>query len=351
MIGRGLRLRRRLWLVLAGLFLLVAAPVFRLTGGDGRIEYIGVPRLQLPMPSAPPGMSPVGADAERASAASAGLAAMPPVFPALIEENPFGPLPRIGPDGRRPLLAYARPFDLDDQRPRLALLVVGLGLQADLSQAAIALPGEVSLQFSAYAPDLPGWVGRARRAGHEVLLDLPMQPPDYPASDPGPHGLLATASDEDNLQRLDWLLARATGYVAVAGSGAGFAGSGRAAAVLDVLARRGLALVELGERHLEAGAGAVGLPYASAPTTIDAELSLPSIERALARLETEALRQGSALVLVQGYPSSLERLRRWTASLRDKGLVLAPVSALLIRQPWLAAAARGGAEPRGRSQS
>ncbi len=273
-----------------------------------------------------------------------------PVLPALIEDGPFGPLPRIAPDGRRPFLAYARPFDLDDRRPRIALLVVGLGLQTDLTEAAIALPGEISLHFSAYAADLPSWFERARRAGHEVLLDLPMEPTDYPASDPGPHTLLASNSTDENLKRLDWLLARATGYIAVAGSGARFATSERASPVLDVLAMRGLAVVEVGRTDLAATAAAVGLPYASAPTAIDADPSMLSIDYALAGLEVEALQNGSALGVAQGYPVSLERLRLWSATLGDKGLVLAPVSAVVIEQSGLSAEVRGDAEGRGRAQ-
>ena len=112
------------------------------------------------------------------------------VDPSLIEHGPFGPLPRIGPDGRRPLFAYARPFNFEDARPKVAVLILGLGLRAELFEAALALPGPIGLQLSPYAPDLPALVERARRAGHEVLLDLPMEPADYPASDPGPHTLL-----------------------------------------------------------------------------------------------------------------------------------------------------------------
>lgn len=35
---------------------------------------------------------------------------------------------------------------------------------------------------------------RAREAGHEILLQLPMEPFDYPDSDPGPQTLLASAA-------------------------------------------------------------------------------------------------------------------------------------------------------------
>jgi polysaccharide deacetylase 2 family uncharacterized protein YibQ len=233
------------------------------------------------------------------------------------------------------LFAYAQPFDFSDRRPKVAVIILGLGLRADLFDAALALPGPVGLQLSPYAPDLPALVERARRAGHEVLLDLPMEPADYPASDPGPHTLLADNSREENLERLDWVLSRASGYAALAGAGGRFAGSDQAAAVLDVLARRGLALIEVGAGRLEGAAAAAGLPYASAPHALDQDPSAPVIDRALGGLEAAALAGGSALGLAQDYPVSLERLRLWLATLADKGLVLAPVSAVLIEQSGL----------------
>jgi uncharacterized protein len=345
--GRGSRLQRPLWLLVAGPLVLGGAAAAWLIGGKPRVDFVGVPVVQLPLPDVPARASPVS-EAEPPAAPAA--APLPAVIAALIENGPFGQLPGLGPDGSQPFLAYARPFNLHDQRPRVALLIVGLGPQADLTDAAIDLPGEISLEFSAYGSDLPGWIERARRAGHEVLLDLPMEPADYPASDPGPHTLLASDPDERVLKHLDWLLSRATGYVAVAGSGARFAANGRAATALEVLARRGLALVELGEADLAARATAVGLPYASAGAPLDMEPSTRSIDRALAGLEAEALRKGSALVSAQAYPISLVRLRRWAATLGDKGLVLAPVSAVLVRQPVPAAEVRGEAERSGRAQ-
>jgi uncharacterized protein len=348
--GRARRRPRSVWLLFAGLSIVGGAATTLMLGGEGKVHFTGVPRLQLPLPNAPAGAPAFLPEADPGVEAGSRSATSVPVFPQLIEDGPFGPLPRIAPDGRRPFLAYARAFDLDDQRPRIALLIVGLGLQTDLTEAAIGLPGEFSLHFSAYASDLPSWFERARRSGHEVLLDLPMEPLDYPASDPGPHTLLASNSTEENLKRLDWLLARATGYIAVAGSGARFAASERAAPVLDVLARRGLAVLEVGQADLATTAATVGLPYASAPTAIDADPSMLSIDYALAGLEVAALQNGSALGVAQGYPVSLERLRLWVATLADKGLVLAPVSAVVIEQSGLSAEVRGKAQGRGRAQ-
>jgi uncharacterized protein len=69
---------------------------------------------------------------------------------------------------------------------------------------------------------------------------------------------------------------------------------------------------------------------------LDQDPSALAIDLALAGLETEALTRGSALAVAHDHPMSLERLRLWAAALESKGLVLAPVSAVLIEQSGLA---------------
>jgi hypothetical protein len=317
-------------LVFAGLAAALSAAALLLPGiGDG-LHVTGVPELQLPMPVPKSFAPPNSPGAARGSAAELPSS-------TLSEKGGFGPTPGIAAAGQRPLVTYARPFNRADGRPRIALLVVGLGLQAELTETAIRLPGEISLQFSVYASGLQGWIERARGAGHEVLLDLPMEPQDYPASDPGPHTLLAGDPIDANLHRLEWVLARAAGYIALAGGGTRFAASAAAAPVLDALARRGLGLIEIGHDDLASGASAAGLPYASVPGLVDQDPSIASIDTALAGLEADALRHGRALGVAQAYPVSLERLRLWAMTLADKGLVLEPVSALVIERAGLAA--------------
>jgi polysaccharide deacetylase 2 family uncharacterized protein YibQ len=331
--------RRSRWYAI-GLALVAAGAGWMALGDEGAVRYRGVAMVELPLPPAekrPATATTLPQTGDGAGPGSAHVTdrSTPSVDPSLIEDGPFGPLPRIGPDGRRPLFAYARPFNFEDRRPKVAVMILGLGLRAELFEAALALPGPIGLQLSPYAPDLPALVEQARRAGHEVLLDLPMEPADYPASDPGPHTLLADNSPEENLKRLDWVLSRASGYAALAGGGGRFAGSEQVAGVLDVLARRGLALIELGAGQLEGAAAAAGLPYTSAPHMIDRDPSAAAIELSLGGLEAAAQAGGSVLGLAQDHPVSLERLRVWAATLADKGLVLAPVSAVLIEQSGL----------------
>jgi polysaccharide deacetylase 2 family uncharacterized protein YibQ len=296
---------------------------------EASLRNAAVARIELPLPDvarpapAPNLLSHAADDVERLRPDR-----------ALLEDGPFGPLPRIAPDGRRPFLAYARPFNLEDRRPKIALLLAGLDPQAELLEAALTLPAPIGLQFSPYAPELPATFARARGAGHEVLLELPW-PADKLASDPGHHTMLDGGIDE-HLKRLDWALAQASGYFALAGGAPGSFGGDQAEAVLDVLARRGLALIELGDARLAPAAAAAGLPYASARRTIGDDPSAPAIDHALAALEAEALAAGSVLGVARGHPAALDRLRRWAATLEAKGLVLAPVSAVLIEQAGLA---------------
>jgi hypothetical protein len=119
------------------------------------------------------------------------------VDPALIEDSATGPLPRIARDGRTPLRVYARTFDANDKRPKIALVIRGLGVGASNTAMALSqLSPEVAFGFVPFAPDLQSDVDKARGAGHEVMLELPMEPFDFPDSDPGPHVLLVAASIE-----------------------------------------------------------------------------------------------------------------------------------------------------------
>lgn len=336
--------RGKSWIIVLGVGLvLVGGAATRWWVGPADLSFESGALVQLPIPPAGAGAGAGRSDASaRQGEPSDRLAAAPD--PNLIEDGRFGPLPRVGPDGRLPLLAYARPFDLEQPTPRISVLVTGLGLQAEMTDAAIALPPEVSLQFSPYGTDLPALVERARSAGHEVLLGLPMEPFDYPDSDPGPHTLLADAPEADNLERLDWVLARATGYVALGGEGERFAASAAAEPVLAVLARRGLAIVEIGAGDLAQVAERTGLPHVGTAAPIDEDPSMLAIDYALAALEAEAGAIGSAVGIAQAYPVSLERIRLWANTLEDKGLVLAPLSAHLIERAGLAHLPRGRRE-------
>jgi len=313
--------------------------------------------LVVPLPPAPIPKPPASAEAPAPTAPSAGTptqtAVVPPGAPpkltppakgeplppapdpGLVEQSALGPLPKVGPDGRKPWQVYARPFERSDRRPRVAVLVTGLGLSGAASEAAINdLPGGVTLAFNPYAPQINDWIERARAAGHEVLLSLAMEPSDYPRIDPGPHTLLVSLDRQQNLERLQWVLSRVTGYVGVVTSaGSRFTTSqGDLLPVLDEIKRRGIMFVDnrATDRSVAGPlAKSIGLPRANSDVALDQpQVSRDAIDQRLQQLETQARQTGAALGIGEVYPVTIERLALWIPGLERKGIALAPVSAV-----------------------
>jgi polysaccharide deacetylase 2 family uncharacterized protein YibQ len=233
---------------------------------------------------------------------------------------------------------YARPFDTNDLRPRIGIIMHKLGLSGAATEAAIQrLPGAVSLAFAPYAKGLKEWIALARTAGHEVLLDLPMEPVNFPANDPGPHTLLTSLSPGQNMARLHWLLGRVTGYVGVVNlMGSRFTTSAiHVQPVLEELRKRGLLFVDSRSslRSVAARtASKVNLPRAINNRFIDAEASRIAIDKRLAELERIARVSGFAIGIGSPFPVTIDRLVRWTRTLETRGVVLAPVSAMVNTQ-------------------
>jgi hypothetical protein len=241
-----------------------------------------------------------------------------------------GLLPAIAADGRQPFQAYARPFHSTGQ-PRIALIIGGLGLNAKSTREAIEqLPPEITLSFVPYAEGLQGWIDLARANGHEVLLEAPMEPNDYPDNDPGPYTLLTASKPPEMQQKLDWLLSRATGYFGVTNYlGSKFVTSDSAMASFDAgLKRRGLAFVDDGSASGQGG----GLPRVSADRVIDDQLAGDVIDKQLQALEASATRNGQSLGAGFAYPVTLAEVSRWTQTLAQHGYQLAPASALLMHR-------------------
>jgi uncharacterized protein len=197
----------------------------------------------------------------------------------------------------------------------------------------LALPGAVGLAFSPYV-ETAGWQARARAAGHEALLDLPLQPARYADDDSGPFTILTSVSPEQQLDALLRVLATGSGYVAVTGEAGAFAAKPEAfAPVARALATRGLGLVEIGGSALTGQARAAALPTATATATINADPAPGAIDRALTAVAAEARRSGRALAIFQPLPASFGRLTSWLASLPEQGLKLVPPSRFLQAVP------------------
>jgi hypothetical protein len=262
----------------------------------------------------------------------------------LVEESQYGPLPKVAPDGRRAIDMYARPSRYASAAaaasapPRVAILVTGLGLPGGPTSEVIeGLPAPISVAYGAYGRNLQDGVTKARADGHEVLLQIPLEPNNYPSEDPGPHTLLTTLPPQENMKRLQWLMSRYTGYVGVTNHmGAKFeAATDSFMPMLEELKRRGLLYVDDGstqESPTSQAANAIGLEYSVVSVQIDGGQSAAEIEKQLAKLEEMAKQQGTAIGVVRLKPAAVKQLADWASKLEGKGLVLVPVSAAVRSQ-------------------
>lgn len=302
--------------------------------GDGtqsQMTLAALPPLKDPLLPTPsdtrktPSFDKLPRPAEPAAALSAA-----PVG-GLFQNTPLGPLPVRGADGQAAWKAYARPFTAPAQTPRIALVVVGLGLDANATAAAItALPPDVTLSFSPYAPNVGEQMAEARKGGHEVLLDLPMEPSNFPASDPGPMAMLTMLTPVDNVGRLEMLLGKGTGYTGVINRlGAKFTDSPDAMRpVLEALGKRGLLYVNVQPKAAGVAANVdVSVPMAEAVTTVDQRPFRAAVEGRLNYLVTAAKARGRVVGVVSATPLAFDRIIAWASGLEKEGVVLAPVSA------------------------
>ena len=245
----------------------------------------------------------------------------------------------LAPGETPPWRRNAQAFDETDTRPRVAVVLTGLGLSTAATEAAITqLPAAVTLSFTPYARRLAHWMSLARAKGHEVMLDLPMEPTSYPDDDPGPHTLLTTSSAAQNLERLRWTLERARGYVGVAAvMGSRFSTSpDHLAPILEELKNRGLLYLDnRSSEYSLAGelAAKMGVPRAINERFLDRDEAGPvALDGRLVQLERIALAGGATVAMGRPLPVTIERLRAWSKDLESRGLVLAPISAVADRQ-------------------
>ncbi len=262
------------------------------------------------------------------------LAAAP--IASVSEQGPYGILPKIGANNKKPSAVYARRASqqamMEDQ-PKIAIVLGGMGLNADLTKQAIAdLPGEITFAFAPYGEDLQAQVNKARAGGHEVMLQLPMEPFGYPAVNPGPKTILVDADINTNLDALAWHMGRFAGYTGVVNyMGARLLSEPQPLKpVLAELKRRGLIFLGDGSaaRNMSGEVGkTIGLPVRSAGSIIDGNPDPQAIAAQLTQLEQDARQNGIAIGSGTGLDVTIEAVNQWAKSLAERGVVLIPVSA------------------------
>ena len=263
----------------------------------------------------------------------------PPPVPNGTKVAALPPPPRPVPPqrlGEPAWLRFAVPAPPIEGRPRIAIVIDDVGLDKKRSERAVTLPGPLTLSFLPYASDLPRLTEEAHRAGHELLVHVPMEPLSH-SEDMGPNGLAVGLGPEEVLRRLRWDLARFDGYVGINNHmGSRFTGDAAAMTpVMEELKARGLLFLDSRTIGNSTGielARQYGVPHAGRDVFLDNEVNGRAIAAELAEVEQIARRHGSAIAIGHPHDATLDQLTTWLASLPAKGFVLVPLSTIVKEQ-------------------
>ncbi len=305
------------------------------------VDYDVLPQAQRAIPDAA-SLPRSSREANRRRMAALGLVMDRPLpaapIRAVSERTKSGVLPRVSRSGKAPWKIYAKPVPrkvLLSSRPKIAIVIGGLGINPALTARAVRdLPGSVTLAYAPYGARLQRQINAARRKGHEVMLQVPMEPWGYPAVNPGPRTLLTSAGDKANLASLRWIMSRAQGYVGLVNyAGQKFLANGEALApILHEIKRRGLIFLDDGSARqslLPSLASVISLPARQAAMRIDADSSPEAIGAALDQLVKRARASGSAIGTGTAFDTTLRGLRNWLEDEQGRGdFILVPLSAI-----------------------
>jgi hypothetical protein len=228
--------------------------------------------------------------------------------------------------------ATTAPVDMRD-KPRVAIVIDDLGLDRPRTERAIGLAPAVTMSFLAYSGDLPRLTEAARRAGHEMIVHVPMEPVNAKI-DMGPNGLATNQSKDEVLRRLNWDLGRFDGYVGINNHmGSRFTGDAQAMGwVMDELKARGLMFLDSRTIAGSIGAKAAaadGVPFAERDVFLDDEQTATAVDQQLREVEAIAKKKGTAIAIGHPHDVTIAALTSWIASLPQKGIVLVPLTEIV----------------------
>lgn len=257
--------------------------------------------------------------------------------PELSEKGATGIIPKRSADGLRAMDVYSRQADTEGNFgvARVVIVLGGMGISQTSTQQAIQkLPPSVTLAFAPYGNSLKRWMQGARKKGHELLLQIPMEPIDYPRNNPGPHTLRADANLQENIANLHWSMSRITNYVGVMN----YLGNkllsqpASLSPIFAEISKRGLLFVEDGTVQNSVAAGVAVkelVPYAKANILLDNVRSRAAIADKLVKLAEEAKRTGLAIGVGNAFPDTIDLVAQFANQARQNGIEITPVSAIV----------------------
>jgi polysaccharide deacetylase 2 family uncharacterized protein YibQ len=323
---------------LAGGTLGVFATIY-LGAGDppGDIKPISTESRFVSLPKA----KPVVIDRRRQSRPNEPRRALAKVVPviAVVETLPIetlrSPMPEpISQSGSTdPWRQFSVAYAAAKGRPRIVVVIDDMGMDKHRTARIIALPGPLTTSFLTYAPDLKAQTKAAQRAGHELMLHVPMEPMNH-SVDAGRNVITTGLSREELSRRLDWALGRFDGFVGINNHmGSRFTANREGMNfVLSVLKQRGLLFLDSRTTSKSVGesvARKLNVPYVRRHVFLDHEPTPAGVARQMREAERIALRNGHVVVIGHPRDATIGGLRAWLSNLARRGFALVPISAVV----------------------
>lgn len=229
----------------------------------------------------------------------------------------------------------------------IAIIIDDLGLDENKSKQLALLDGPLTMAFLPYAEELAFQTATLKRAGHELMVHLPMEPKNKHA-DPGPNALLGDVGFKEFERRIVWNLDRFDGFVGV-NNHMGSALTENPALMVRVmvhLRKNGYLFLDSLTSPKSVGASAAaatGVPYIERDIFLDNERDVTAILAQLSKTERIARQRGYAVAIGHPYDETLKALQFWTAQLDRNTFDLVPVSQLVALKQGAASVAEASA--------
>ncbi|HVT53994.1 MAG TPA: divergent polysaccharide deacetylase family protein [Dongiaceae bacterium] len=221
-------------------------------------------------------------------------------------------------------------------KPMIAIILDDVGAAPGDAPGAVALPAPITLSIMTYAPNAARLADQAKKAGHEIMVHVPMEAINRDA-DPGKNALLVNLSPGEIQQRLDWDLSQFQGYVGINNHmGSRFTQDPAGMQiVLETLKAKGLLFVDsrtIASSVGDALAGRLGVTHLKRDVFLDNVIDEADIRKELARTEAIARKQGFVIAIGHPHPDTVAALRQWIPEAKARGFVLVPITAIAKKQ-------------------
>lgn len=221
----------------------------------------------------------------------------------------------------------------EESKPKIAIIIDDLGLDESVTEQISLLQAPLTLAYLPYADNLRAQTNHVRRAGHELMVHLPMQS-QRTTADPGTNALLLDLPFDEFARRLEWNLSRFDGFVGINNHmGSKLTENpGLMVRVMARLKRDGYLFVDSLTTPDSVGARAAhatNVPYIKRDIFLDNERDPNYIRTQLAAVERIARLRGYAIAIGHPYPETLSVLEDWLKTLKFKGVTLVPISQII----------------------